>query len=265
MNPFLLVAAFGLIHFGAAEVRRFEADAAREILTKLSGERAEVRVRSTLGPEALWGDVYRVKISASKFSTEGLPLFTEPKRSTRGILRNLEIELSDFNLRGLHVQSLSATIPDCRFDLGLALKRRQVRLSRSGVGRGSVTIAEADLETFILRKFAEIKQVKVTIDRDKVIVEGYGEFVVFKTNFYVVAKLRPVEGVRLMLTDARILFDGKRPDPESERALLDTLNPVIDLDKDLKLYGAVQIERLELRNGLLRAFGATRIPELQPR
>jgi hypothetical protein len=260
MNPLALALLAGLYIFGAKEVRSFESSAAKDIASRLEGLDKQVSVRSVVGPEALFGDVYEVTISASKFSADGLPLFTEPERSQRGVLRTLKLDLTDFVLRDLHVQSLKATIPNCRFDLGLALGKRQMRLSRSGVGASEVQLSAEDLAEFIPIKFREVKRVSVRLEKDKVFVDGFGEFVLFDAEFSLVARLEALEGTKLVLSHARILIDGKPAEPAAAKVLLDTLNPVIDLDKDLLLYGAVSVERIQVGEGLLRAFGKTRIP-----
>jgi hypothetical protein len=258
----LLLGLFGgLIHLGEVQVRSFENSAAADIASKLQGPAKQVRVKADVGLEALWGDVCSVDIQASKFSADGLPLYTESKRSHRGLVRSLHIGLSDFDLRDLHVQRLSADIPNCRFDFPLAVNHRQIRLSESGTGEGEVVIGETDLEKFILSKFQEIKRVHVRIDRDKIFVDGYGEFLVVTTNFSVVARLEAPEGDKLMLARARILFDGKAVDAESQRLVLEAMNPIVDLNKDLALFGAIAVEGIELRNGLLVARGQVHIPE----
>lgn len=246
-------------------MRRFERAAAAEIRSKLTGESPKVNVKVELnGIASLWGDLRSATISASAFATEGLPLFTEPERRRSGKLGTLRLRLSDFTLAGLRVESLSADIPGCRYDFGLVVSRRVFRLSRSGVGTGTVVLLEKDLEAFILKKYREIKRVTVKIDKDKVFVDGYGEFLIAKTNFQVIASLEPIDGTKLSLTNARIYFDWRRADEPARKVLLDTLNPVVDLQRDLGLYDAVTVEGLRLRDGKLTAWGSTRIPVKPP-
>lgn len=264
MQCLLAAAAFGLLfHFGDREVKRFERAAAAEIASKLEGEDKRVSVSVRLngiigGP---LGDLAEATIFASHFSTPGVPLHTEPERSKAGFVRLLRLDLRDFRLAGLRIEELKAEIPECRYDYSLASRKRQIRLSRSGVGTGRVRVLERDLEAFILLKFREIKRVKVRLDRDKVFVEGFGEFLVVQTNFYVVASLECRDGVRLTLENSRIFFDDRAADEFSRKAVLDTLNPVIDLDEDLKLEGAIRVRGMRLRDGALEAWGETRIPE----
>jgi len=245
-------------------VRRFESLAARDIKSKLTGPDVEVRVRTV--PHGLLGhlsgDLDKVTISAAHFTTQGLPLFTEPDRSKSGKARHVNIALTDFNLAGLRIDSLDASIPNCRYDFGLARKKGQIRLSESGTGNGSVVILAPDLEKFILAKFHEIKRVTVHLLNGRVTVDGYGEFLVVKANFRVDAQLVAANKTQLSLADTHIIFDDKPATDEASAALLQTLNPVVDLDKDLHLYGAIQVESVSLDQDRLVALGATTIPAL---
>lgn len=258
-----LAAAFGVLFgFGTIEVHQFEHAAADDIRSRLTGP-AQVSIQTKLngiigGP---LGDIKQVTIKASDFSTEGLPLFTEPERSKKGVVRDLRIELSNFTLGKLRIESLSASIPDCRYDYSLAVRHKKIRLSQSGTGTGSVRILATDLEKFILQKFHEIKRVHVTIDKDKIFVDGYGEFVIVSTDFNVVATLSSPDGKRLFLDNTRILFKGEPADAVASKTLLNVLNPVVDLNKDLKLYDAITVKGIKLKNGVLEAWGDTRIPE----
>ncbi|MCH7945812.1 MAG: hypothetical protein IIC73_07345, partial [Armatimonadetes bacterium] len=147
MNPLLLLALFGFgLGIGDAEIGKFERLAAEEISSRLSGDSRQVKVDVVPdGLAVVWGSLIRATITASDFSVAELPLFTEPERSQAGRLGELRLRLSDFNMRGLRIEELRADIPGCRYDFGLARSERTFRLSRSGVGTGSVKILEQDL------------------------------------------------------------------------------------------------------------------------
>jgi len=263
MIPLVFGLFAAIFYFGNSEVHRFENLAAKDIRSTIRGDHAKVSVQTQLngivgGP---LGDLSKVTIRASDFETDGVPLFTQPGLSKKGIIRDLKIELRDFTIAGLRIQELISDIPDCHYDYALAVSKHKIRLTESGVGRGEVVIGQKDLEVFILHKFGEIKRVSVKIADDRVHVEGYGEFLILKANFSVDAKLVPVDGTKLALDDATILFDGKTADDVSRKAILDTLNPVVDLDRDLKLYGAIEVDAITLRDGVIRAEGSTKIPE----
>jgi hypothetical protein len=95
----LVLGLFGLIfHFGNSEVKRFENLAAKDIRSKIRGESSKVSVRAELngiigGP---LGDLKKVTIRASNFETDGVPIFTQPELSKKGIVRTLRIELKEF-------------------------------------------------------------------------------------------------------------------------------------------------------------------------
>jgi hypothetical protein len=262
MFPFVLALFGGVLYFGKIEVAGFEKAAAADLVTRLAGDDVRVQVQAKIGPEAIWGDVARVSIEASGFEADGLPLYTEPKRSRRGVIRNLDIRLSDFRIRGLRIESLSATIPDNRFDFSLALRKRQMRLTRSGEGTGEVVVSEADLADFILLKYKFIDHCTVQIENDKIYVDGSGDFGLFKSGFSVVAKLEPLDGSKLMLTFARISFDGMLVDDARRDLMIKAINPVVDLDRDLELHGALYVEKLILEDGRMKAIGRARIPEM---
>ncbi len=213
-----------------------------------------------VGLNELGGHFKRVTIEAADFSTVGLPLFTEPQLPKSGKIDDLRIVLHNFNLRNLHIRELSSDIPDCRYDFGLAVHKNRIRLSESGVGTGSVVIEEGDLQRFILTKYPSIKTVHVRIADGKVHVWGYGEFIVIRTNFDVVASIVAPGGDKLALADAAIMFDGNPADEGSRAALLQVLNPVVDLDRDLALYDAISVSKIEMEKGELIAYGSTKIP-----
>jgi hypothetical protein len=258
-----LLAGLGfLFGLGGYASTSFEHKAANDIKSELSGPHVRVSVQTrAVGLNAVAGHLKRVTITASDFSTPGLPLFTESNLPKSGKIDDLRIILSDFSLKNLHIARLESKIPDCYYDFDLALKKQQIRLSQSGTGEGSVTIKARDLEQFILKKYHEIKTVHVALENGNAHVWGYGEFIVIHTNFDVLASLQAIDGTKLVLTDATISFDGHQADEMARKVLLDTLNPVVDLDKDLGLYGAISVTDIQLDKGEIRAKGVTKIPE----
>lgn len=258
MNPWLIG---GLFLLGGAALKGFEADAAKEIASKLEGDHKRVAIKVTypgvLSPAI--GEIGKVTISASNFRTEGLPFFTEPLRSKRGTVKVLALNFSDFYLRDLHCDRFTAEIPDCRFDFALAKSKRQIRLSKSGTGPGEVRILIKDLAPFILKKYPEIKEVSVEAVGDKVRVRGRGQFLILNAAFDVTAKVG-TDGSTLRLEECKVLIDGSAPDAASEQALINTLNPVIDFARDLDLLDAVSAESASVNGEAIVLRGKVKIP-----
>lgn len=259
MNPWLWGA--GLL-LGAGLVRGFERDAAKEIASKLGGEGKQVAISVTypgiLSPAI--GEVGTATIRGSKFETDGLPLYTEPWRSKKGTLDKLVLDLRDFRLGELRCESFQAEIPGCRFDFGLAKSKRQIRLSKSRVGKGSVRILVADLAPFIKVKYPEIQEVAVTTDGSRVRVIGKGQFLILNASFEVDAKIA-TDGFSLSLADCRVKMNGEIPDDASRDALVNTLNPVIHFEKDLNLLDAVFAEKVEVERDAIVVTGKVKIPD----
>ncbi len=267
MALWLIGLAAGVFVIGGSEVRRFERDAARDIASLLqsseNAKKPEVKVSASypglLSPA--FGEVDTASVVASGFSTQGLPLFTEPNRSKAGRIDFLNLSLRDFSLRGLRVERLEAKIPNCRFDLGYAQRKRKIRLSKSGIGEGRVEILLKDLEKFIPMKFVEIIRCSAKVTGNKLSIEGDGKFLLLEGRFSVSGEIA-WSGTKILLKAAKITFDGKPMDPISEEGLLQVLNPVIDLDADLGLYDAVDLTRVELLADRIVATGKTKIPDL---
>jgi hypothetical protein len=260
-NPWLLGGIAALFGFGALTLRGFERAAAQDIGSKLIGEKKKVSLRVSypglLSP--VLGEVGTATITASRFRCEGLPLFTEPKRSKKGTIDLLRLDLSDFYLRDLRCERFRADIPSCRFDFALAASRKQVRLSQSGVGVGTVDLLIRDIGPYILKKYGEIKSVEVSTDGDWIRVRGFGQFLVLTANFDVKAKL-VTNGSQLLLSDCIVRIDDKEPDMESASALVNALNPVIDFAKDLDLYDAVDAKSIKVLSDRIQVAGRVKIP-----
>lgn len=251
----------GGIGLAGSEERRFERAAAAEIGSRLGGEGRQVSVNARpLGVAGAWGELESVTIRARGFSVDGLPLYTEPERSKKGIAKSLRLELEDFYLGGLKVESLSASFPSCRYDFAEALAHRRFRLSRCGKGTATVRVLAESLPEFLLKKYPEISDITVRVEQGHVWVEGKGTFLVVTTRFNVIAKLGVEDGDKLVLTDAKVWFDWRRTDALTTQVVLDALNPVVDLAKDLHLDGAMSVEKIELPDGAIVAHGAAQIP-----
>lgn len=250
-----------LFGVGSSDVRRFENAAARDISARLEGDEKQVKVRTKLDPFQVMGGRFKsATITASQFATDGLPLFTQPEGSKYGRLDELKIMLSDFELTGLKVNRLEARIPGCRFDFGLAQKKGQIRLTKSGVGTGTVEVDEASLEEFVLKRFPTLTRLEITLADGQAVIVATGRFVSFVADIRLEGKMVSPDGNRIVIEDAKLLVGGQQANPIASKAILEVLNPVLDLDKDLKLYGAIRIQELKIDKGMLTANGVATIP-----
>jgi hypothetical protein len=77
------------------------------------------------------------------------------------------------------------------------------------------------------------------------------------------AKIVPVEGRYLFIEEPSIQIDGKNPNPLFVQSLLKTLNPVIDLEKDLGLGSFVFVTDVEIGEGAVNLRGRATIPRME--
>lgn len=265
MNPLVLalgaIGLFGL--FGGSEVHRYERDAARDLSSMLGGPSRKVAV--TTRPRGLCGyatgDLARATIDASLFDTPELPLFTEPDRPKDGRLGRLELRLHDFTLAELHVESLSANIPSCRYDLRLARSARKIRLSESGEGEGQVLLSQDDLAGYAAFKYPFLKGLRVRLLPAGLLeMNGVADMLAFQAPFEASGRLALDGPRKIILLDPHMSMNGWPVDAKTLDSLLGRVNPLIDLDRDLHLHGAMDLTSLEVLDGFVQAWGIARVP-----
>jgi hypothetical protein len=174
-------------------------------------------------------------------------------------MRRLQIRLSDFVIRDLPVRELTCNIPNNRFALGL-LREGKVRLTRSGEGTGSVTIDEDGLEQYILARFTAAQAIVIRLEKYKLIAKGTAMIAMLKRDFEIICDLEIAEKRRLVIANPITFIEGRRIRDGSDSALLRAFNPVLDLDRDLGLHGAFDMETIRISDGLAEIKGRARIP-----
>lgn len=267
MKRYLVGLLILMFHLGSRGVRSFDDSAARDIRAKLKGEHTKVVVGAHSNGlfGEIFGDLSSVEIRASQFEVDGLPFHTEPTFSRKGVIRTLRLEMDDCVLSGLAVKHLEAAIPDCRFDFSAALRERKIRLTQSGVGPGKVVVTADGLATFLRKKYPGIDRLTVRIETGQALVDGHGRFGVFVADFAVAGDVGVLDGAKLVIQNATLTMDGKPASPALTKAAIALFNPVLDLNKDLKLEGAVEARSVELRRGEMVATALVHIPEAQNR
>ncbi|MHA0112067.1 hypothetical protein ACXYUI_34205, partial [Klebsiella pneumoniae] len=60
----------------------------------------------------------------------------------------------------------------------------------------------------------------------------------------------------------RIVLNGEMANDAAKAALLEVLNPIVDLDRDLNLFGTVKVSSIKIRGGRLSASGSIQLPNL---
>lgn len=260
----ILAAAFGLLfHFGSKEVKRFENMAAGDLASHLEGDAKQVKVRIKLG-SLRPGHLSEATIEASGFSTKTLPLWTEPRRSKEGRIDKLIIKLKDFEIGGLPMESLNIELNDCRWDFACAVKEGKIRLSRSGSGTFQATISQDGIVRYLAKRYPFVKTSSFRIETYKILFSGSLATPLGTAPFDLVAVPRLHQNSGLSLIPVYLSFSGVRTDISNEPALRRVFDPVIDVNRDFGLRGALEIESLELGLQSLGLRGKATIPAIAP-
>lgn len=260
-----VVLALLLVVSSAREhTRRLERAAERQILAQLGGTgRVHVRIEprwGTLG--VLLARAERIHVEATDFHTAQMPFFTEPPvPSWQGKARQVTIAFNHFSVAGVPIRRFEASIPDVMLDSRAAAFNLRIRLFHAGWGAGWVELDEEGLLAFIRRRLPEIRSPVVRIAPSGIQVEGELSALLVPWRFSASGGVQVAEdGLRLLLTDVQLQVEGKDLPPAVTQKVLSALNPVLDVQRDLRLGSAFVIERAEVHSGFVRLIGRATVP-----
>lgn len=123
-----------------------------------------------------------------------------------------------------------------------------------------MSVAEDAISAFALRMHPMLRSLTVRVDKDKIFVDGFGRILFLDLPFSVIAGLGIVGGRRLILLFPHVFLGDRAAGPDVVQAVVQTLTPLIDLDKDLGLHGALDLVGMRLRDGVLEAWGTATVP-----
>ncbi len=262
---FLLIGAGSMALAGAAVIEtswgRMERAAELDIAGSLGVSRENVKVAAVADGliGSAMGRVASVEISAREFRVDGNPFFCDPALSRAGRLGMLRLRLREFVVRDLPVESLEADIPGCRFALGM-LTAGEVRLSRSGEGPGTVTIAAGDLRKYMLARFKVFESLEIRLEKYKLFAKGRAAFGPVRREFEVICDVEIAGKRALVIANPIVFVEGSRARDGSAQSLVNAFNPVLDIDKDLGMAGAFDMSEIVIRDGKAVISGIARIP-----
>lgn len=253
-----------LIISGAKEyTRRLERAAERQILQQLGGKgHVQVQIQPRWGAlGVLLARAETIRVHATGFRTAQMPFFTEPPvPAWRGTADNVQIVLKDFHLGGLPVRHLEATIPDVSLDSRAAAFRLRIRLFGAGWGNGWVTIDEESLTEFVKRRLPEVRSPHVQVTPSEIRITG--DLVVLLTpwRFEATGNVDVRTGRQVVVENLQVRVEGEELPVAVVQKVVAALNPVLDVERDLRLGGAFVVERVEQGDGFLKLIGRATVP-----
>ncbi len=253
-------ALLGLALFSALAGARVQSAARRDVRRAVPGGTLSVKVITQTPWDAAVGQVYRARISGSGFSTLGLPFVQQPGGGLLGDLRHLDLDLHDIVLSDLPVHSLRAEIPNVRVDGPYALFGGHLRIRGAGEGTVVAVLQEAGLAEYLSKKRPLLHDLKLRLTGGQAHVSAMAAVLVGLAPVEATARVAVAEGRYLNAVDATVLLNGKPLAPAVTDQLLKTLNPIIDVDKDLHLGDWLYVTDAEIGEGTLTVQGKVRIP-----
>ncbi|MGC8783170.1 MAG: DUF2993 domain-containing protein [Armatimonadota bacterium] len=249
---------------GAKEyTRRLERAAERQILHQLGGSgQVQVQIQPRWGAlGVLLARAETIRVHASGFHTAQMPFFTEPPvPAWRGKADSVQIVLEDFHLGGFPVRHLEATIPDISLDSREAAFRLRIRLFSAGWGNGWVTLDEESLTEFVKRRLPEVRSARVQVTPSEVRITGELVALLAPWRFEATGGVGVRDGRQMVVENVQVRVEGEELPPVVVQKIVAALNPVLDVERDLRLGGAFVVERVEQGDGFLKLIGRATVP-----
>jgi len=250
----------GLALFSAFLNDRAERTLRRDLECTWPGSRFQVRLEPSGLYGALAGRVFRGTVRGEGIRTEDLPFRVEPGGGLQGRLRTLRLDLSDLTLRGVPFRSLSADIPDVRVDAWRGFASGHLTIRRAGEGTAIAQFTEEGLQQYLQRRRPALRELRLRLRPEGAEARATATLFVAPASVTVRAQVEIEDGRRINAVGAKVYVDDRLVAPALADRLMQMLNPLIDVERDLGLGDWVRLTHAELGDGLLTVYGSITIP-----
>ena len=250
----------GLAFFSGIASERARYAARRDLERAIPDSRFEVAIqpRGLLG--YVTGDLESARITGRGFTIEQLPFTIEPRGGIHARLAKLELKLQDVSVRALPLQSLEAVIPGVRVDAARVLFNGHFTIRAAGEGIGEAVISESGLSQFIARKRPEFSDLNVTLQPGEALVRGRATLLIAPAPIEARVTLGVSEGRYLNAVEAAVKLNGQAVPAALTERLLQSLNPIIDVERDLGLGQWLYATGVAVEHGILKVRARVSIP-----
>ena len=254
------ITLLGLVLFSGFAAERARYAARRDLERAIPGSSFQVSVvpRGFLGLAV--GEVDSATVRGKGFAVQNLPFTVEPRGGLLARLRTLKLELSDISLRDLPVKTLTASIPRVQVDGFRVLFNGHFTIRGAESGTGVAVITAEGLREFMAKKRPEFRELTVKLTPGEALVSGHAAVFLGPTPLEARVKIGVSEGRYLNAADAIVKLNGKEIPALLTQRLLQGLNPIIDVDRDLGLGDWLYVTSAEVGEGILTVRGRVTIP-----
>ena len=254
------ITLIGLALFSAFAAERARYAARRDLERAIPGSAFQVSVRPRGALGLAFGEVESATIRGQRFTVQELPFRIEPRGGLLARLGTLKLELRDITLRDLPVRSLDASIPRVRVDGPRVLFNGHFTIRGAESGTGVAVITAEGLSEFMARKRPEFSDLAIKLIPGEALVSGRAAVFLGPTPLEARVKIGVTEGRYLNAAEAKVSISGRAVPERLTQRLLQSLNPIIDVDRDLGLSDWLYVTSAEVGEGILIVRARVTIP-----
>ena len=250
----------GVAFFAGLASERARYSARRDLERAIPNSRFHVSVkpRGLLGMAV--GRADSARIQGQGFAVDDLPFRVEPRGGVIARLERLKLDFRDIRIRALPVQALQAEIPRVDVDAARVLINGHFTIRGADAGVGWAVITEDGLREFIARKRPEFSELSVRLLPGEALVTGRATLLLAPAPIEARVKLGAADGRFLNAVGADVKVNGMPVPPPLTERLMQSLNPIIDVQRDLGLADWLYVTGVEVAEGILTVRARVTIP-----
>lgn len=239
-------------------VRRDAVEQVQEGFQKTGTVRASVKARGMLG--YLANDLYSVDIYGKDNRAKTLPFQVYPRGGWKGSIRHLRVHLENFDLNGVKVSGLEADVPFVKYDITRAMVHGRLHFRGAEPGTATVTLSPENVQGFLVKRFgALVSDAHVVFEQGKVVITGRLLVLASRKPFRSVSGLGIREG-KIELVNTEFFLDDKPVPSISLAGIMKQLNPVLDVERDLRMQGVLSLKSVAVTPSGIRVDCDLRLP-----
>jgi len=230
----------------------------QEALSQRGEVHAVVRAQEPFGLYA--NSIDTLDLYASDIVADQLPFTQSPRAGWKGSIRHLKLHLVHSQLAGMHISRLEVDIPDVRYDIGHALYKNRLFIRSAPMGPVKIWVSEDDLSRFAAIKLkGTVTNASVAI-RNNLLIFGSVNVLGTKNTFAANGNIAIREGRYLDISDVEVSLNGRALAPSAATAMLKSMNPMLDVERDLHLGNSLKIKSVSVGYGMLLIEGEFTVP-----
>lgn len=272
MGYFLAAIFGGLLLFNSQATPERAARGMESALRRqYPGRQIDVEVRGKRGLNVVRGKFKSVTLrmnggsasssaNASSANASGLsglfPISAVAKAKKAGRIGRVMVQLRDFDLDGLRIESADLNWSDVVYDWGTLRKTSQMNFVSAGPATARVLIPASSLQTLLLQRVKDIQNPKMSLQNGRILVSGTRPAPIFGTPLPFTLSARPEvrNQTEIWLADVQATMSGSPLPSALVSGLTEKFNPVYKFSFSDKWPFSMNITRLNAQNDKLEVL-----------